>query len=47
MRHTLSILCRILCVGILRLTVEAYFAAHREAYCVGILCVGIEKKTVF
>ena len=29
------------CVGILRHTVKAYYAAHCEAYCVGILCVDI------
>ena len=43
-RHTESYCVGILCVGILRHTVEAYFAAHGEAYCVGILCVGKEKK---
>ena len=36
-----------MCVGILKLTAEAYYAAHCEAYCLGILCVDIIKKTNF
>ena len=37
-------MCRKLCVGKLRHTVEANYEAYCEAYHVGILCVGILKE---
>ena len=40
-------MCRILCVSILRDTVEALYEAYCEAHCVDIQCIGILKKNRF